>query len=98
MGVPDGFLSIYNPEQFEILGCTQKHCHSLVPYTKTYNDYKEMKKNGTPTGSKCSKTNDNGNLEKNDGEHNYFVNEKGHIIQAVYSRIFIRKKVKGDAE
>ena len=92
MGVPDTFLDKYNPEQFEILGCTQRGCHDLVPDTKKYDDYKEMKADGTPTGSTGGKTNENGNLTMNDGKHNYFVNADGHEIQSVYSRIFIRRK------
>ena len=92
MGVPDGFLNRYNPDQFEILGCTQRGCHDLVPDTKKYNNYVEMKQDGTRTGSTGNKTNENGNLEMNDGKHNYFINNDGHIVQSTYSRIFIRKK------
>lgn len=92
MGVPDSFLNIHNPNQFELLGCTQRDCHDLVPYIKNYNDYWEMKQDGTPTKSKGSKTNDNGNLAQNDGKHNYYINDKGHVVQSVYSRVFIRRK------
>ncbi|MBR6487465.1 MAG: adenine-specific methyltransferase EcoRI family protein [Clostridiales bacterium] len=92
MGVPDTFLDKYNPEQFEILGCTQRGCHDLVPDTKKYDTYWEMKQDGTRTGSSGNKTNENGNLSINDGKHNYFINEDGHIIQSTYSRIFIRRK------
>lgn len=91
MGVPPTFLEKYNPEQFEILGSTQRGCHDLVPDTKKYDDYWEIDyKTGKKTKSSGSKTNENANLSKKDGKHNYFINEAGHIVQSAYSRIFIR--------
>jgi hypothetical protein len=92
MGVPISFLDKYCPEQFEILGATQRGCHDLVPDTKKYDDYWEMKQNGEKTGSSGGKTNENANLEMNDGKKNYFINSKGHIIQSAYQRIFIRHR------
>ena len=92
MGVPITFLDKYNPEQFEILGATQRGCHDEVPDTKKYDDYVEMRQDGTPTGSTGGKTNENANLLRNDGKKNYFVNEQGRIIQSAYQRIFIRNK------
>lgn len=92
MGVPISFLEKHNPEQFEILGCTQRGCHDLVPDTKRYDDYWEVKQDGTRTRSSGSKINENGNLAINDGKHNYFINIEGHIVQSTYSRIFIHKK------
>lgn len=91
MAVPVTFLKFHNPEQFQILGCTQRGCHDLVPDTKKYDDYFEMKPNGERTGSTGGKTNENANLEKNDGVHNYFINKDGHIVQSLYGRIFIKK-------
>ena len=92
MGVPISFLDKYCPEQFEILGATQRGCHDLVPDTKKYDDYWEMKQNGEKTGSSGGKTNENANLEMNDGRKNYFINSKGHIVQSAYQRIFIRHR------
>lgn len=92
MGVPLTFLDKYCPEQFEILGCSQRGCHDLVPDTKKYNDYWETKQNGQRTGSSGNKTNENPNIARNDGKNNYFINVEGHIVQSAYSRIFIRKK------
>ena len=93
MGVPISYMDKYCPEQFEILGCTQRGCHDLVPDTKKYDDYKEINhKTGMPTGSSGGKTNENTNLARNDGKHNYFMNAEGHIVQSTYSRIFIRRK------
>ena len=92
MGVPITFLDKYNPDQFEILGITQRGCHDAVPDTKKYDDYREMRQDGTPTGSSGGKTNENANLLSNDGRKNYFVNDEGRVIQSAYKRIFIRTK------
>lgn len=92
MGVPISFLDKYNPNQFEILGATQRGCHDAVPDTKRYDSYWEMKQDGTATGSSGSKTNENANLKGNDGRKNYFVNKDGDVVQSAYQRIFIRKK------
>ncbi len=90
MGVPISFLEKYNPEQFEILGSTQRGCHDKVPDTKKYDDYWEVRQNGERTGSSGGKTNENANLLQNDGRRNYFINKEGRIIQSAYQRIFIR--------
>ena len=92
MGVPITFLDKYNPDQFEILGATQRGCHDAVPDTKKYDDYREMRQDGKPTGSSGGKTNENANLVGNDGKKNYFINDAGHVIQSAYQRIFIRAK------
>ena len=92
MGVPITFFDKYCPEQFTILGATQRGCHDAVPDTRRYDDYWEVKPDGTPTGSSGNKTNENANLLGNDGKKNYFINKEGRIIQSAYQRIFIRKK------
>jgi hypothetical protein len=92
MGVPISFLDKYCPEQFEVLGATQRGCHDKVPDTKRYDDYWEVRQNGIPTGSSGSKTNENANLTGNDGRKNYFINAEGHIVQSAYQRIFIKHK------
>lgn len=94
MGVPISFLDKYNPDQFEILGATQRGCHDEVPDTKKYDDYWEVRQNGTKTGSSGGKTNENANLIGNDGKKNYFINKDGRIIQSAYQRIFIKHKKK----
>ncbi len=94
MGVPISFLDKYNPDQFEILGATQRGCHDEVPDTKKYDDYWEVRQNGKKTGSSGGKTNENANLVENDGKKNYFINNEGRIIQSAYQRIFIRHKKK----
>jgi hypothetical protein len=92
MGVPISFLNKYNPDQFEILGATQRGCHDEVPDTKKYDDYWEVKQTGEKTGSSGGKTNENANLLGNDGKKNYFINKEGRVIQSAYQRIFIRHK------
>lgn len=92
MGVPISFLDKYNPDQFEILGSSQRGCHDEVPDTKKYDKYREMRPDGTPTGSSGGKTNENPNLEGNDGQKNYFISGDGHVVQSAYSRIFIRHR------
>lgn len=92
MGVPVTFMDKYNPKQFEILGCTQRGCHDKFPDTKKYNDYYEVKQDGSRTGSSGNKTNENANIANNDGVHNYFINNEGHVVQSTYSRIFIRRR------
>jgi len=94
MGVPITFLDKYSPEQFDILGATQRGCHDEVPDTKKYDDYWEVKPNGQKTGSSGGKTNENANLVGNDGKKNYFINNDGRIIQSAYQRIFIKHKKK----
>ena len=94
MGVPITFMDKYSPDQFEILGATQRGCHDKVPDTKKYATYFEMKSTGEPTGHSGSKTNENGNLERNDGKKNYFLGPDGHIVQSVYKRLFIRHRRK----
>lgn len=94
MGVPISFLDKYSPDQFNILGSTQRGCHDEVPDTKKYDDYWEVRQDGKKTGSSGGKTNENGNLVGNDEKKNYFINNEGRIIQSAYSRIFIKHKNK----
>lgn len=92
MGVPITFLDKYNPDQFYILGATQRGCHDEVPDIVKYDEYWEVKQNGLKTGSSGGKTNENANLLGNDGKKNYFINQEGRIIQSAYQRIFIKHK------
>jgi len=92
MGVPISFLDKYSPEQFEILGATQRGCHDEVPDTKKYDSYWEVRQDGSKTGSSGGKTNENANLVGNDGKKNYFINKEGRVIQSAYQRIFIRHR------
>lgn len=92
MGVPISFLDKFCPEQFDVLGATQRGCHDEVPDIKKYDNYWEVKQNGQKTGSSGGKTNENANLVGNDGRKNYFINKEGRVIQSAYQRIFIKHK------
>jgi len=92
MGVPISFLDKYSPEQFAVLGATQRGCHDAVPDTVKYDDYWEVRQDGTKTGSSGGKTNENANLAGNDGKKNYFINKDGRVIQSAYQRVFIRHR------
>ena len=92
MGVPISFLDKYNPDQFEIIGSSQRSCHNNFPGLKKYDTYWEVKQSGEKTGSSGKKTNENPNIERNDGKNNYFINEEGHIVQSLYTRVFIKHK------
>jgi len=94
MGVPISFLDKYSPEQFQILGSTQRGCHDDFPDTRKYDDYWEVRQNGEKTGASGGKTNENPNLLGNDGKKNYFINAEGRVIQSAYQRIFIRHRRK----
>ena len=96
MGLPITFMDKYNPEQFTILGATQRGCHDEFPDTKKYDDYWEVRQNGERTGSSGGKTNENANLKTNDGKKNYFVNAQGDVIQSAYQRIFIKHRKDGN--
>jgi len=92
MGVPISFLDKYCPEQYQILGLTQFGCHDLLPDTRKYNDYFEMRRNDdTPTGSSGGKTNENAVLEGKGKKKTYYINSEGRIVHSEYKRVLIRK-------
>ena len=93
MGVPITFMNVFSPEQFEIVGLTQRGCHDERLEIKKYDDYWEVRQDGSKTGSNGSKTNGNPNLSMNDKKHNYFVNQQGHIVQSCYQRILLKKRL-----
>jgi hypothetical protein len=90
MGVPITFLNKYNPEQFEILGLSQKVGYGLKSHT-FYDDFKETRQDGTLTGSSGKKTNGNPVLKGRPNEGNYYVKGK-KIVYSLYGRIFIKNK------
>ena len=91
MGVPITFLDHYSPEQFEIIGMTQRTCHDDFPDTKKYDDYREVRQDGTETGCGGNKTNENAMLLGKPSKGNYFV-KNGRCVFSPYQRIFIRRK------
>ncbi len=91
MGVPITFADKFNPKQFEILGLSQKYGYGLKS-KKTYEDFKEIRPDGTETGSSGKKTNGNPVMKgKPKKEGNYFSNGK-ETVHSLYARIFIRNK------
>ena len=79
MGVPDSFIEIYNPEQFEILGMSGdtdwvlKECVFFTP----------------PTREKCNFYKHYNNTWR---IQNVYLLDKNKLPIIVYSRIFIRRK------
>lgn len=90
MGVPITFLSSHSPEQFKILGLSQKVGLGLHS-TKKYDDYKEMRPDGTPTGASGKKMNGNPVLSGMPKRGNYYINDKAETAYSLYARIFIQR-------
>lgn len=93
MGIPITFMDKYCPEQFEILGLTQIGCHDLVPDTKRYGTYREIRSaDNKVTGSSGNKTNENAVLSGKGNKKTYYLNDEGDMVHSEYKRIFIRKR------
>lgn len=93
MGVPITFMDKYNPDQFEILGLTQIGCHDLVPDTRRYDDYAEVRRSdGKVTGASGRKTNENAVLTGEGNKKTFYRNAEGRTVHSEYKRILIRKK------
>ena len=90
MGVPITFLNKYNPDQFEILGLSQKVGYGLKSHT-FYDDYKETRQDGSLTGSSGKKTNGNPVIKGKPSKGNFYVKGK-RIVYSLYGRIFIKNK------
>ena len=92
MGVPITFLDKYNPEQFEILGLSQKCGFGLNSYKK-YDEYREMRQDETATGSSGKKINGNPVMRGKPLKNNYYLNPNtGDTVYSLYARIFIRNR------
>ena len=91
MGVPITFLDKHNPDQFEILGVSYLWDDDFKSHT-FYDDYTEMRPDGTRTGDSGVKANGMAVLRGKPPKGNYFV--QGDIaVRKLYDRILI--KVKG---
>lgn len=73
----------YNPEQFEIIGLSMKAGFGLKS-NKIYDKYKEIRQDGSYTGSSGKKTNGNPMLKGN-----YYIDESGNCAYSLYDRLFI---------
>lgn len=101
MGVPITFLDKHNPEQFEILGLLQSSTDEQagINNIRFYNDFEEMRQDGSFTGSKGSKANGNPVLKGKSEKGNYLYNrETGEYVHSVYARVVIRRKERKDKE
>ena len=88
MGVPITFLDKYAPEQFEIIGLSMKDGFGLQSHKK-YDNYKEIRQNGTFTGSSGKKTNGNPMIKGKPVKGNYYIDEAGNCAYSLYDRLFI---------
>ena len=93
MGVPISFLDKHCTEQFEIIGLSMKYGFGLES-NKLYDSYKEIRQDGTFTGSSGKKTNGNPMFEGKHKKNNYYVDDKGNCAYSLFDRIFIKKKKK----
>jgi hypothetical protein len=91
MGVPISFMDKYNPDQFEIIGLSMKAGFGLES-NKVYDSYKEIKQDGTFTGSSGKKTNGNPMLTGKPKKGNYYIDEQGNCAYSLYDRLFIVNK------
>ena len=90
MGVPITFLDKYNPDQFEIVGLSQKYGFGLES-NKIYDEYKEIRQDGTYTGSSGKRTNGNPVMAGKPAKGNYYTNGT-NCVYSLYSRIFIKRR------
>ena len=90
MGVPITFMDKYNPDQFQVIGLSQKYGFGDQS-TKLYDEYKEVRQDGIPTGSTGKKTNGNPMLPGKPKSGNYYTNGKD-FAHSLYSRVFIVRK------
>ena len=91
MGVPISFMDKYNPDQFDIVGLSMKAGFGLES-NKFYDSYKEVKQDGTPTGSSGKKTNGNPMLVGKPKKGNYYLDEYGNAAYSLYDRLFVVNK------
>jgi hypothetical protein len=91
MGVPITFLDKFCPEQFEIIGLSMKNGFGLLS-NKKYDNYKEIRQDGTFTGSSGKKTNGNPMISGKPLKGNYYIDELGNCAYSLYDRLFIISK------
>lgn len=95
MGVPITFMDKYTPEQFEIVGLLQSSTDEQagIPNLRYYNGFREMRQDGTYTGSKGGKANGNPVVQGKSKKGNFLYNEEtGEYVHSLYARIAIRNK------
>ena len=90
MGVPITFLDKHNPEQFEILGVSYLWDDGFESHT-FYDDYAEIRPDGTKTGMSGQKANGYPILRGRLPTGNCLV-RGDDVVHTLYKRIFIRRK------
>ena len=65
--------------------------YAFSPHISLYDDYVEVRQDGSKTGSSGKKTNGNPVLKGMPDKGNYYSNGKD-IVHSLYGRIFIRNK------
>lgn len=91
MGVPISILDKHCAEQFEIVGLSMKYGFGLES-NKQYDSYKEIKQDGSYTGSSGRKTNGNPMFEGKHEKNNYYIDSDGNCAYSLFDRIFIKHK------
>ena len=89
MGVPISFLDKYNPDQFEMVGVAYLWDDSFKSHT-FYDDYVEMRPNGTKTGMSGKKANGLAVLKGRPPKGNYLV-RGDDIVHTRFKRVFIKR-------
>lgn len=95
IGVPITFMDKHNPEQFEIIGLLQSSTDEQagIPNLRYYNDFKEMHRDMSFTGSSGGKANGNPVIKGKSQKGNFLYNPiTKEYVHSVYARIVIRKK------
>lgn len=97
MGVPITFLDKYNPEQFEIIGLLNSSDETLagLPTTREYDDFKEIRQDGSFTKATGRKTRGNPVLSGKSAKGNYYINPlTNECVYSAYARTLIKKRKK----
>ena len=90
MGVPITFLDKHNPEQFELLGVAYLWDNSFESHT-LYDDYAEMRPDGTKTGMSGKKANGLAVMPgRAPGKH--YLARGSDVVHTKFKRLFIRNK------
>ena len=90
MGVPITFLDKHNPTQFEILGVSYLWDDGFTSH-KFYEDYAEIRPDGTKTGMSGKKANGMAVIRGRSPTRNCLVMGED-VVYRVYDRIFVRRK------
>ena len=94
-GVPITFMDKFNPDQFEIIGLLNSSDEALsgIKAIRTYDEFKEVKQDGTFTKASGKKTKGNPVLKGKPSKGNYYVNiNTNECVHSTYARILIKRK------